>query len=124
MSHGNSHTGVVCPNSKRVLADALRAIQADGLLIYAVLTKDGLVKIGATRDLAQRRHRINGGTAQILAIKPGTRADELAIHHSLRGHAVEGREYYLPTPAVLKIVNAMRAPLGLEPITFRRQWAS
>lgn len=116
--------GISGKHSERtVLAKALRAIQGDGMLIYAVRTNDDLIKIGATTDFATRRHHIKGGTAEILALRPGTRQDELDIHRSLAGHATDGREYYLPTPSVLQVVNAMRAPLGLEPIAFKRRWA-
>ncbi|MDR7253723.1 hypothetical protein J2X46_002713 [Nocardioides sp. BE266] len=66
---------------------------------------------------------IKGGTAELLAFKPGDWSDELAIHHRLKGHATEGREYYFPSKAVLREVNAMRAPLGLDPIVFERRWA-
>lgn len=103
---------------------AIRGIQGSAeLLIYAVRTKDDLIKIGASADLVTRLDHIKGGTAELLAMKPGTRADEREIHQSLTGHAAEGREYYLPTPSVIKVVNAMRAPLGLEPYTPARCWA-
>lgn len=101
----------------------IRALQSLGPLIYAVRTKDGLVKIGVTTDLIERMKHIKGGTAELLALKPGTMADEQAIHRSLKGHASEGREYYLPTPSVLRVVNTMRAALGMEPVAFKRTWA-
>ena len=110
-------------SDRHALAQALRAIQGDGTMIYAVRTNDDLIKIGATRDFATRRHHIKGGTAEILALKPGTFADELAIHHSLKGHATDGREYYFPSPTVLRVVNEMRVPLGLDPIAVSRRWA-
>lgn len=103
---------------------AIRALQGDSSLIYAVRTGDDLIKIGCTSNFAERRHRIKGGTAEILALKPGTFADELAIHHSLKGHATDGREYYFPSPTVLRVVNEMRVPLGLDPIAVSRRWAS
>lgn len=103
---------------------SIRALQALGPLVYAVRTKDGLVKIGVTTDLIERMKHIKGGTAELLALKPGDFDDELAIHRRLRGHATEGREYYLPTPTVLREVNTMRATLGLDPVMFERRWAS
>jgi predicted GIY-YIG superfamily endonuclease len=102
--------------------EAIRAVQALGSLVYAVRTKDDLVKIGVTTDLLERMKHIKGGTAALLALKPGTFEDELAIHHRLRGHAVDGREYYLPTPPVLREVNIMRAALGMEAIPVQRKW--
>ena len=118
---------IVAPGSgnRRVRNEAIRALQANNAsLIYAVRTRDGLIKIGCSTDLVTRLDHIKGGVEEILALKPGTFADELAIHRSLRGHATEGREYYFPTPSVLRAVNAMRAPLGLDPIVQPRRWAA
>lgn len=110
--------------NRRYRNAAIQALQTvDELLIYAVRTKDGLIKIGASGDLVTRLDHINGGVDEILALKPGTRRDELTIHRSLAGHAAVGREYYLPTPSVLKVVNELRVPLGLEPVVQPRRWA-
>lgn len=111
--------------NRRARNDALRALQGSAdLLIYAVRTNDGLVKIGGSADIVNRLDHIKGGVSEILAIKPGTRHEERDIHRALSGHATDGREYYLPTPSVLKVVNAMRAPLGLEPVIIPRRWAA
>jgi hypothetical protein len=111
-------------NDVRLRNEALRGIQGMGQLIYAVRTNDELIKIGCSGDLAQRLRHIRGGVDQILAIKPGGFADERAIHQRLKGHAAEGREFYLPTLSVLLVVNEMRAVLGLDPVVFERRWAS
>lgn len=47
---------------------------------------------------------------------PGTREDEMAIHAILAEHRAHGNEYYHATPAVLAVINDMRARYGLEPI--------
>lgn len=85
-------------------------------MIYAVRTTDGLIKIGHTTHL-NNRMRSFGGLKHLLALKPGTRADELALHASLDGHAHHGREYYNPDPEVLAVVNDMRAAHGFAPLT-------
>lgn len=113
------------PGMRRQRNEAIRLLQGTSeLLIYAVRTSDGLIKIGGSADLINRLDHIKGGTAEILAMKPGTRHEERDIHRGLTGHATQGREYYLPTPSVLRVVNEMRVPLGLEPIAQPRRWAA
>jgi hypothetical protein len=107
--------------------DAIRAMHdlaPSRELLYAVRTRDGLIKIGFTTDLVNRMQGIEGGVTEVLAFKPGGRADELKIHRSLDGHAAHGREYYHPTPSVLRVVNEMRAGLGLDPIVQPRRFAA
>jgi hypothetical protein len=86
-----------------------------GPVVYAIRTKDGLIKIGWTSDL-YNRVRGFGGTGSILAWMPGTLDDEQALHRGLATHVARGREYYNPTAEVLSEVNAMRETLGLDPI--------
>jgi len=86
-------------------------------VVYAFRTRDGLIKIGHTKDIAQRAGSLGGGLRSLLALKPGTYADEQEIHRSLKGRAARGREYYpADDPAVLAVVNEMRAAMGFEPI--------
>lgn len=86
-----------------------------GPVIYAVRTRDNLIKIGHTTRLANRM-RAYGGLGNLLALRPGTRDDELALHRSLAAHVHHGREYYNPTPEVIAVINGMRATHGLAPI--------
>lgn len=99
---------------RRIRNQAIRLLQgADDLLIYAVRTGDGRIKIGGSADLVERLSHIHGGTAEVLALKPGKWADELALHRALADHAAEGREYYHPTPEVMAAVNGIRESIGL-----------
>lgn len=108
------------PSERDTRAQAIRALQAvAGSLIYAVRTRDGLIKIGVTTNFMVRSQGIIGGVDEVLAFKAGTRDDEQAIHRSLAGHTSHGREYYYPTRAVLKVVNEMRGALGLDPVVHR-----
>lgn len=56
------------------------------------------------------------GDAELLAIKPGTRADEADLHRQLVEHLHHGREWYNPTPEVLAVINEWREALGREPL--------
>jgi hypothetical protein len=90
-----------------------------GACLYAVLTQDGLIKIGWSEEVGERITRI-GGVLNLLAIRFGaTREDENEIHRRLDGHAVKGREWYADTPAVREVVNAMRAEMGMPPLDAR-----
>ena len=92
---------------------AIHALQQGRSMLYAMRTPDGLIKIGITTDLVQRRMNIRG---EILGFRFGDLADELTIHHSLSTHVHHGREWYNATPEVLAVVNEMRAEFNLEPI--------
>ena len=82
-----------------------------GPVVYAFHAGD-LIKIGYTTNLAHRA-AVLGGYSHLLAWRSGTFDDEQAIHASLAGLAVQGREYYPADPRVLAVVNEMRNSLGL-----------
>lgn len=92
-------------------------LRFSGPCVYAVRTKDGLVKIGWTSDLGQRLGDYRLTARDVLAVRLGaTPDDEAAIHKRLSGHAVRGREWYNPQPEVLAVINDMRDDLGLAAI--------
>ena len=94
-----------------------QTLNALGPLIYAARTRDGLVKIGFTRHLAQRMGEF-GGLGSILAVRLGcTLEDEQELHDSLQMHVARGREYYHPTETIVATVNQMRSDLGMPPMT-------
>lgn len=95
-------------------AQALRALNTAGPMVYAIRTRDGLIKIGFSADVATRRRRIGN---DLLAVAFGGRTEEQAIHDRLGDyHRARGREFYYPTLEVLAVVNEMRADLGLAPL--------
>jgi len=102
---------VIRPERRLSRAAALRAF---GPVVYAVRLPDGIVKIGHTTNLARRLNRLQA--EEVLAFKPGTYEDEQAIHDRLVEHVAHGREYYRPVPAVIAVVNELRAHFGMEPI--------
>ena len=96
---------------------ACQAMEALGDVVYAIRLPGDTIKIGWTTNLAQRKRswrlRDNHG---ILAIKPGTYAEEQAIHARLTPYRKHGAEYYRPTPEVLAEVNTLRDAVGLDPV--------
>lgn len=87
--------------------------RAMGPVVYAATSRDGLVKIGFTTNLARRLLPF-GGWKSLLAALPGTYDEEQQIHASLAAHVARGREYYHRHPDVLAIVNEMRARMGAD----------
>lgn len=86
-----------------------------GSVVYAIQCPDGAIKIGFTSDLASRMRAYGKGYAP-LGFMPGTKRQESLIHLTLRAHRVRGHEYYNHDPAVLAVVNNMRAHLGKRPL--------
>lgn len=93
-----------------------RNLDALGPCLYAARTPDGCIKIGWSSALGNRLKQLGGHGALIAVRLNATRADEKAIHTSLRGHAIKGREWYPETPEVMAVVNSMRADVGLPAI--------
>ena len=82
-------------------------------VLYALRLEDGVIKIGCTKNLANRASGLHGN---ILGFRPGDFDDEKAIHDDLKAHRARGREYYHPRPEVLAVVNDMRDDFGLPHI--------
>lgn len=85
-------------------------------VVYFMRTRDDLIKIGHTRDLAARKYHFGSGWTHILAILPGSRDDERAMHHRFADHLARGKEYFHPAPDVISYINGLRAKLGVSPI--------
>lgn len=88
-------------------AEALRELIGDNTVVYAIRTTDGLIKIGCSGSLWNRRTYF-GRKAEILGFQFGDFDVEAKVHRSLKAHVARGKEYYHPTPEVLAVVNAMR----------------
>ena len=91
-------------------------LSAIGPVVYAIQTRDGLIKIGHTGNLATRAKQVGYGQASIIGFIRGARSDERAIHKRLDGLAVRGHEWYPWAPEVLAVVNEMRAHWGMPEI--------
>jgi hypothetical protein len=95
--------------------EALRILNMAGPVVYAIRTKDGLIKIGVTSQMSIRRRKL-GPHDDILALKIGDRVVEQQIHARLTDHRHHGNEWYYPTPGVMAVINEMREDLGLKPL--------
>ena len=93
---------------------ALQTLQGDRLMLYAMRTSDGLIKIGCSSNVAQRHYEFG---KDFLALRFGDFDDEAATHERLKPHRARGREQYHPVEAVLAVVNEMRAEFGQPPLT-------
>lgn len=101
----------------------LELIQRGEPHVYAMLTRDGAIKIGISGDLMQRKRSIAfGGCERFLGFVPGDYEDERAIHAAIPDDVrLPGRrEYYYPLyEHVLDPVNRMRAAMTLPPLNRR-----
>lgn len=105
------------PGDESVRRAAFYEALADiGEVIYAIRCPDGLIKIGHTTNLRDRRRQFDSDPRAILAVIPGTYEDEQAIHDGLRDHCARGREYYHPVPEILDFINDVRAKAGVPPV--------
>ncbi len=101
-------------NITRGLAPLLYAFRIDH---GAAGNRFTVVKIGFTEHLDQRRRSLRASWLDLLAIKPGTRADEEALHRRIPDkHRAYAREYYLPTPQIIALLDGWRATFNLPPI--------
>ena len=87
-----------------------------GPVVYYIRTSDDLIKIGFTRNLLSR-HANFGGWERVLAITPGTYADEQELHDRFRAYVARGKEYYHPVPPILDHIDEIRDSLGVPPLT-------
>lgn len=87
-------------------------------IVYFIKTRDGLIKIGHTVNLANRKVKFGSGWQHILAVVPGSRDDEAAMHAKFGAALARGREYFHPVSELVEYVNDLRGQLGVAPVTF------
>lgn len=85
-------------------------------VVYYIHTRDNLIKIGFTRDLAARKCHFGSGWTHILAVQPGTMADEKATHRMFSDLLERGREYFRPEKPLMDHINSLRGALGISPV--------
>lgn len=99
--------------------EARSALRALGPVIYAVETVDDLIKIGHSRDLANRLQAY-GITVydmrRLLMVRSGTVLEELKLHEHFAPYVARGREYYHRAPEVIEYINAVRRQMGVGPM--------
>lgn len=77
---------------------------------------DDLIKIGHTVRLASRRRELGIPWSHVLALHPGTRAEEHALHATLAEHVARGCEWYRPVPPIFDLIDELREQMGLGPV--------
>jgi hypothetical protein len=89
----------------------------DGVVYYANVG-GGHIKIGWTSDLAKRMRQYPPNTV-LLAVHPGTRADERKLHKRFAVHRAFGTEWYPMVPVILDHIARVVAEHGQPPaVTF------
>jgi hypothetical protein len=111
MSGPNAPRSANAARARRI-REAMRALVGTDL-IYAIRCHDGLIKIGHTRNLVDRRGHLNTAHDAILSVEPASFEEEQRLHGELRDSVGRAREYYHPTPEVLAYVNGVREKLGV-----------
>lgn len=99
----------------------IESMQQGEQFVYALITREGSVKIGCSSNLMNRKSGIGfGGVKHFIGWQPGGFPDERAIHEALTEHRIYGtREYYYPVPELLPTINAMRGWMGIRPMRKR-----
>ena len=78
------------------------------------LQAGGHIKIGWTSDLAKRMRAYPPGST-LLAVHPGTRADEAAAHRRFAAHRTHGREWYPLAADLMRHIDRVVAEHGAPP---------
>jgi hypothetical protein len=95
------------PDTKQQLSDQL------GPCIYAIFTKDKLIKIGFSANI-HNRHRWYGKWDRVLLVMPGMLEDEKALHERFARFRARGNEYYKPVRSILEWINEERRLVGVS----------
>lgn len=119
--HGSHLTDPDRDNPRSSLAagsrKSLTAISRDlGSCVYFIRCDDGLIKIGWTSNIAQRKRSFGSGWQHILAVVPGDESDERALLDRFASHVRRGREYFDPAPELVEHINGIRGRMGVPPI--------
>jgi hypothetical protein len=125
----NAHLIIVVRHAQDVSYDIARMVAAlsspwqrasepnaagpkDGTIYY--LRSGGYVKIGWTSDL-QKRMRAYPPDTVLLAVRPGTRADENATHKRFAHLVTHGREWFPLAPQISEHIDQVLAENGPPP---------
>lgn len=119
-THGRNPTGFIVGTNRVPVtgrSNAPSALVNDiGPIIYFG-RRNGLIKIGFTSGwLESRMKRAGLHWPDLIAIRPGTLAEEQALHQQLRPHLARGREWYTPCAEIYDLVDEIRAGYRLPPV--------
>lgn len=87
-----------------------------GPCVYFIRTNDGLVKIGYTGNVGQRKRSFRVDWTNLLAVVPGTIDDEQSLHQRFAAHLARGQEYYHPAPEIIDHINEIRGRLHVPAV--------
>lgn len=95
---------------ERAEAEArLRGKRKPGLVYYIRIEE--MIKIGYTTNLRERM-RAYPPNAQLLAAHPGTLETEAQMHEQFRAFLDRGREWFSPSPVLLKHIESVEEMFG------------
>lgn len=89
-----------------------KAAEKPGVVYY--LRSGGYIKIGWTSNLEQRMRAYPPDTV-LLAVRPGTRADESATHRRFSHLTTHGREWFPLAPQISEHIDKVLAENGPPP---------
>lgn len=93
-------------------------LKAVGEVVY-VIRFDDVIKIGWTRNLAERLTRLGVRRSEmerLLVVMPGTESLEHELHIKFRRSLARGKEYFHPTPDLIEWINEKRDAMGVAPL--------
>lgn len=111
-----SRTKVINPVADRKPDTYASLSREIGSCVYYIRCTDGLIKIGHTTDLADRKRAFGKGWQHVLAVTPGSFEEEHAMHVRFRPALARGREYFRPVQDLLAHINEIRGRLGVPPL--------
>lgn len=92
------------------IANHFKSKRRDPSAIYFVAAQNsGLIKIGVACDPVSRLRDLQVGSPErlrLLAVTPGTAADERALHQRFSAHREHG-EWFRPAPEVLALIESV-----------------
>lgn len=115
-----SHTMFIDYRRRSTGANARRAAEMDALrslgqVVYLVRVED-CIKIGTTGNLHERLRNLHVKRTALLAVIPGGRDEELALHERFAASLHHGREWFTPTPDIFEYANQIRVAAGIAPV--------
>jgi hypothetical protein len=99
-------------------------LELRGINVVYYVRDGGLVKIGTTRDLANRMRKLRLPLTCLLALEPGDielerlRHAEFSAVRATRDEAPNAREWYIPAPELLDHINVLRRGMRLSPLAW------
>lgn len=97
-------------------ADSIPKLSAQLPPVVYFIRIRGLIKIGHTVDLHNRKRAFGAAWTDVLAFTPGTRDDEAEMHRRFAQHLARGDEWFRPAPEIYDLIDEIRAGYGLSAV--------